>query len=467
MKQSPNNSFLSSVTAFVAIAIFAACNPSLPRPTVTIPTEYLYGENFSQDTLGIWREWWQIFGDSTLNALEEQALANNHNIEIALSRVEQARLQLSTTRATFLPSFAVGLSVDGKYDNVDKYTINYDIGPSLTWEFGMAGRLKHSLGAARAAILENEWASRGTILAVTAEVATTYFTLLQYERNLDIARRTYALRAESVALIDSMFRYGISSGVDLEQARSLMFTAAADISQYERALAQTRLTLNTLLGEPPAETDETGIGLNLLSDFIPIEIPIGLPSDLLHRRPDVMEAFQAMVGSGEKVGIARAERFPSVAMTISGGIASDRLKGLVTGMPFVWGATRSLTQPVFAFGKLKRNEEIARQAYLQSVATYQQTVLEALADVEKALVGIETGNIQTERSADLVLANGRVARMARALYDGGLADHFNLIDAERALYESQLQLINLVAQQYINYVTLFKALGGGWEIIDN
>ena len=151
MKQSPNSSFLSSVTAFVAIAIFAACNPSLPRPTVTIPTEYLYGENFSQDTLGIWREWWQIFGDSTLNALEEQALANNHNIEIALSRVEQARLQLSTTRATFLPSFAVGVSVDGKYDNVDKYTINYDIGPSLTWEFGMAGRLKHSLGAARAA----------------------------------------------------------------------------------------------------------------------------------------------------------------------------------------------------------------------------------------------------------------------------------------------------------------------------
>lgn len=326
----------------------------------------------------------------------------------------------------------------------------------------MAGRLKHSLGAARAAIMGSEWAYRGVALSITAEVATTYFTLLQYERNLEIARQTYALRSQSAALVDSMFRYGMSSGVDLEQARSLMYTAAADIAQYERALVQTRLALNVLLGEPPLETDDTGIGLNLLSDFMPIEILIGLPSDLLHRRPDVMEAFYTLVGSGEKVGIARAERFPSIAMTITGGIASDKLKGLVTGMPFVWGATRSLTQPIFSFGKLKRNEEIARQTYMQDIATYQQIVLAALADVEKALVGIDTYNRQTERYAELVLANGRVARMTRALYDSGMSDYFDLLDAERSLYDSQQQLIDLVAQQYINYVTLFKALGGGW-----
>lgn len=439
-----------------------ACTPSLQRPTLTIPAQYINGGVFSQDTLAISREWWRIFGDDYLNTLEEQALANNNDIEVAISRVEQARLQLSTTRAEFLPSFAIGLSVDGKYDNVDKYTINYNIGPSLSWEFGMAGRLKHSLGAARAAILESEWVYRGAVLALTAEVATTYFTLLQYERNLEIARQTFALRSESAALVDSMFRYGMSSGVDLAQAQSLVYTAAADISQYERALAQTRLSLNTLLGEPPIAKDESGIGLNLLSDFLPVDIPIGLPSDLLHRRPDVMEAFYTLVGSGEKVGIARAERFPSVAMTITGGIASDKLKGLVTGMPFVWGATRTLTQPLFAFGKLKRNEEIAHKAYRQSIATYRQTVLAALADVEQALVSIETCNVQTERYAELVSANSRVARMTRALYDGGISDSFDLLDAERSLYDSQQQLIDLVAQQYINYVTLFKALGGGW-----
>ena len=446
----------------VVMGVFVACNPSLPKPSVTIPAQYIYGDNFSQDTLGIDREWWRIFGDDYLNALESQALSNNCEIEVALSRVEQARLQLEITRSEFLPSFVAGVSVDGEYDNVDKYTINYEIGPSLSWEFGMAGRLKHSLGAARAAIIGSKWAYRGVVLAITAEVATTYFTLLQYERNLEIARQTYSLRSQSASLVDSMFRYGMSSGVDLEQARSLMYTAAADISQYERALAQTRLALNTLLGEPPIETDDTGVGLNLLSDFIPVDIPIGLPSDLLHRRPDVMEAFYTLVGSGEKVGIARSERFPSIAMTIKGGIASSKLKGLVTGMPFVWGATRTLTQPLFSFGKLKRNEETARQTYMQNISTYQQTILSALADVEKALVSIETYNQQTERYAELVLANGRVARMTRALYDSGMSNYFDLLDAERSLYSSQQQLIDLVAQQYINYVVLFKALGGGW-----
>ncbi len=455
---------LKLTLSFVVVVLLTAvaCNPRLARPTLDIPARYLYGDDFSQDTLSIDRAWWRIFNDERLNNLEATALANNNNVEIALSRVEQSRMQLISTRAQLLPSFAVGVSVSGEYDNVEKYTVNYKLGPSLTWEFGMGGRLKHTLGAARAAILGSEWACRGVILSLTAEVATTYFTLLQYERNLAIARQTYALRRESVALTDSLFRYGMSSGSDLEQAKSLMFTAAADISQYERAVRQTQLSLNTLLGEPPLETDDEGVGMNLLTDFMPVDIPIGLPSDLLHRRPDVMEAYYALVESGERVGIARAERFPSVSMTLSGGIASDRLKGLVTGMPFVWDGVRTLTQPLFAFGQLKRNEDIARESYLQSVATYRQTMLEALADVEKVLVAISTLNVQTERYAELVLANGNVARMTRALYNSGMLNYFDLLDSERALYESQLQLIDLVAQQYINYVTLFKALGGGW-----
>jgi murein DD-endopeptidase MepM/ murein hydrolase activator NlpD len=150
------------------MGVFVACNPSLPKPSVTIPAQYIYGDNFSQDTLGIDREWWRIFGDDYLNALESQALSNNCEIEVALSRVEQARLQLEITRSEFLPSFVAGVSVDGEYDNVDKYTINYEIGPSLSWEFGMAGRLKHSLGAARAAIIGSKWAYRGVVLAITA-----------------------------------------------------------------------------------------------------------------------------------------------------------------------------------------------------------------------------------------------------------------------------------------------------------
>ena len=462
MKQSPKSRFLAIVAAVSALSGVVGCNPRLPRPSIAIPARYIFGENFSQDTLDVGVEWWRIFGDDELNALEQRALENNNNVEIALSRIEQAHLHLAVVRSGFLPSFDFDVSVDGDYDNVDKYTVNYKIAPSMSWEFGVAGRLKHSLGAARAAILESEWACRGTMLSLTAEVATTYFTLLQYERTLEIARQSFVLRSESVALVDSMFRYGMSSGLALEQARSLMFTAAADMAQYERAVKQTRLALNTLLSDPPVERDDTGLGLNLLTDFMPIDIPIGLPSDLLHRRPDVMEAYYALVASGEKVGIARAERFPSFAMTLTGGIAADKFKELFSGMPFVWGATRVMTQPLFSFGKLKRNEAIARKSYLQSIAAYRQTMLEALSEVEQALVAVESYNAQTERYAELVLANSSAAQMTRALYDSGLSNYFDVLDAERTLYDSQQQLIALVAQQYINYVTLFKALGGGF-----
>ena len=462
MKRSGRYKLLSAVAVVILALGFAGCNPRLPHPTVDIPARYIFGDAFSQDTLDIGVEWWRIFGDEYLNALEKRALANNNNVEIALSRIEQAHLQLSVTRSEFLPSFDFGVSVSGEYNNVEKYTVKYQIGPSMSWEFGMGGKLKHSLGAARAAILGSEWACRGTMLSLAAEVATTYFTLLQYERTLEIARRAYLLRSESAALVDSMFRYGFSSGLDLEQAKSLVFAAAADMAQYERAVKQSRLALNTLLGDPPSEIDDTGLGVNLLTDFIPVDIPIGLPSDLLHRRPDVMEAYYALVESGEKVGVARAERFPNFGMTLSGGIASEQLKRLFTGMPFVWGASRTLTQPLFAFGKLKRNEEIARKTYRQSIATYRQTMLEALAEVEKALVAVDTFNSQTERYAELVMANSNTARMTRALYDSGLSDYFDVLDSERTLYSSQQQLIALVAQQYINYVTLFKALGGGW-----
>lgn len=455
---------LKIVLAMVAVTtlVVVACNPQLARPVVEIPTRYVYGENFTQDTLAIGERWWQVFGDDTLNALEEQALLHNNDIEVALARVEQARKQLTVARAELLPSLQLGLSVEGEWSHTEKYQLDYSVEPSLAWEFGVAGRLKHTTGAAKAAITQSEWALRGVKLSVAAEVATGYFTLLQYERNLEIARQTYIVRRESVALVDSMFRHGMSSGLDLEQARSLMYTAAADIAQYERALCQSRLALNTLLGEPPHEVDDRDIGLNLLNDFIPIDIPIGLPSDLLHRRPDVMEAFYALVEAGERVGIARAERFPSFSMTLAGGVASDKLKGLFHGVPFVWSGARSLTQPLYSFGRLKRNEEAAREAYNQSIFTYRQTVLEALAEVEKALVGIESYNAQTERYAELVLTNLDIAHKTRALYEGGLEDYFSLLDAERTLYDSQMQLVEIVVQQYVNYVTLFKALGGGF-----
>ena len=299
-------------------------------------------------------------------------------------------------------------------------------------------------------------------LSLAAEVATTYFTLLEYERDLAIARRSCTLRRESAALIDSMFRYGMSDGVALEQARSLVYTAEADIPQYERAVKQTRLSLDILLGETPQAADSTGAGLRLLVDRHPADIPVGLPSELLKRRPDIMEARYDMLQAAAEAGVARGARFPSIALTAKGGIASNSIKGLTAANPWAWDALGSLTQPLFAFGKLRRSELAAMERYTQAAKTYEQTVLTAFADVEKALVAIATYRGQAERYCELVVSNDRIATMTQALYRSGLSDYLDVIDAQRSLYQSQMGLVNLVAQQYINYVNLCKALGGGW-----
>ena len=235
----------------VALAALTACNPRLYPPQVETPDNYLYAGLFRQDSLAGSEEWWHVFRDPTLDSLISQALANNRDLAVAYSRVEEADRQIAVARAGFLPSFGVGVSAEGDYNAETKIVQKYAVEPQMTWEVSLFGALRNSTRAARAELLSSQWALRGVMLSLTAEVATTYFQLLGYRRNLRIAERSYALRRESAALIDSMYRHGMANGVALQQARSLVYTAAADIPTYRRAVAQMQLTLCTLLGENP------------------------------------------------------------------------------------------------------------------------------------------------------------------------------------------------------------------------
>ena len=449
------------LTLIFALAC-AACTPRFYPPKVDVPDGYLYGEGFPRDTAALASDWWRLFGDTVLDNLVQRALENNRDVAVAASRVEEARQNLGVVRAQFLPQVGIGVTAEGEYTPQTKIVQTYAVEPSLSWEIALFGQLRNAKRAARAQIASSEWALRGVRLSLAAEVATTYFTLLEYERDLAIARRSCTLRRESAALIDSMFRYGMSDGVALEQARSLVYTAEADIPQYERAVKQTRLSLDILLGETPQAADSTGSGLRLLADRHPADIPVGLPSELLKRRPDIMEARYNMLQAAANAGVARGARFPSIALTAKGGIASNSIKGLTAANPWAWDALGSLTQPLFAFGKLRRSELAAMERYTQAAKSYEQTVLTAFADVEKALVAIATYRTQAERSCELVVSNDRIATMTQALYRSGLSDYLDVIDAQRSLYQSQMELVNIVAQQYINYVNLCKALGGGW-----
>ena len=371
-------------------------------------------------------------------------------------------------RAQYLPQIGIGASAEGEYTPETKIVQSYAVEPTLSWELSLFGALRNAKRVAKAEIASTEWALAGVRLSLAAEVATTYFTLLEYERDLSIARQTLRLRRESAALIDSMFRYGMSDGVALEQARSLVYTAEADIPQYSRAVEQTWLSMGILLGETPSRVQLSGAGQRLLTDYLPAEIPVGLPSELLKRRPDIREAHFNMLRAAAQAGQARSARFPSISLTAKGGVASSSIKGLTAANPWAWDALGSVAEPIFGFGKLRNAERAAMAAYTQSAKSYEQTVLTAFADVEKALVAITTYRDQTGRTGELLLSNDRVATMTRALYRSGLSDYLDVIDAERSLYQTQMELVNLVAQQYINYVTLCKALGGGWnDTIEN
>ena len=449
-------------TLGACIALLAACTPKLYDADVKVPDDYLFAAEFPRDSARLPLDWWELFGDTTLNRLEEHALGNNRNLAAAVSRVLEARAALATARAPYLPSLGATVGAGADYSGDAGTRQNYGIEPSVSWEVPLFGTLRNADREAKAALYASEWGYRGVMLALTADIATTYFTLLRYTRDLQIARQSHALRLESAALVDSLNRYGMADGVALEQARSLVHQAAADIPQYQRAVEQSRLALCVLLGEAPSRFDGLVFDDTLLEEERHPEIPVGLPSELLERRPDVMEAAYEMERAAAGVGLARSKRFPSITLPASGGAVSSSLAGIADGSGWVWSAAGSLLQPIFSFGKLRRQEEIARERYYQSMFAYEETALEAFADVEKALLDVATYRTQRANYARLLQANTEIATMTRALYRSGMSAYLDVIDAERSMYQSQMEYVNLTAQQYISYVSLFKALGGGW-----
>ncbi len=456
---------MNRIPYILLVVIFVSCNPRLSAPQLATHKEYIFGGGFSNDSIRLDNDWWRMFGDTTLNRLISRAIEQNKNIEIAASRIEEARHNLVVTRSTYLPSISGVISAEGKYESTtDNIAQSYKILPQASWEIPLFGSLRHATKGAKAAINYEVWQYRGVRLALEAEVATAYFTLLQYRQDLSIAKRSSELRREMVTLIDSLYHYGYASGVNLEQAQSLLYTAEADIPMYEKAIAQSLLSLATLTGDNPATLINVGVegSKAITNDYRPYDISIGVPSDILHRRPDLMSAYYTMQQSAANVGLARSARLPSVTLTLFGGTATDKVSQLFSSKGWVADAMASIAQPIFNFGGLRRRELAAREAYKQSLLAYEQCYIDALSDVESALVSITSSREELLRYAGLVKSYRNIAIMTYSLYRNGLSGYLDVIDAERSLYTSQMQFENLVAQQYINYINLCKALGGGY-----
>ncbi len=451
---------------YILLAILAvtSCNPRLSAPQLVTQKEYIFSSGFSNDSIRLDNDWWKMFGDTTLNRLVTRAIAQNKNIEIAASRIEEARHNLVVTRSTYWPSISGTISAEGKYEGTtDMIAQIYKIIPQASWELPLFSSLRHATKGAKAAIDYEVWQYRGVRLALEAEVATTYFTLLQYRQDLSIAKHSSELRREMVSLVDSLYCYGFASGVNLEQARSLLYTAEADIPLYEKAITQTLLSLATLTGDNPETLLNIGADGSkaITNDYRPYDISVGVPSDIIHRRPDVMSAYYMVQQSAAAVGLARSARAPSITISLYGGTATDKISKLFSSKGWIADALASLAQPIYNFGGLRRKELAARETYKQSLLAYEQSYIDALSDVENALVAITSSREELLRYAGLVKSYRNIAIMTYSLYRNGLSDYLDVIDAERSLYSSQMQFENLVAQQYINYINLCKALGGG------
>ena len=447
-------------TVTLLLLFLVGCNPHLHPVSIDIPQSYLYTDR--RDSVNIPYNWWEMFGDTTLNRLVTTALATNNDLQAAASRIEEARAKEKVLRAQFLPQFALGRSagLSGKDRDIEQ---QYDIEPTASWEIPLFGSLKSATAEAEANIDYALWQCRGVELSLAAQVATTYYTLLQYQRDLEIARQSSKLRAQTAKLVDSLFVRGMASGVNREQAYSLLYTSLADIPLYERAVAQTLLQLDILLGQKPMLDSSLGEGAPFVADYMPIDIPAGVPSELLYRRPDIMSSYANMCSAAAAAKSARIARLPTFALTGDGGVVSDDISKLTSSTSLVWNLLLSLSQPIFAFGSLKGAERAAVEQYNQAAAEFRQSFIAALADVENALVSISTYRTEIERYRELVASNRAIAEKNRALYLNGLNAYLDVIDAERTLYDSQMSFSNMIAAQYINYINLCKALGGNFE----
>ncbi len=446
---------------FLTLVLALGCSPLVQQPDVQLPTEYKFSVNNNIYNCPRDIEWWRELNNPHIDTIIMLALRNNRDLCSAVSRVEAARNYISTANSEFIPS--VGLLVEAEGDRTNGYTTKeYSVAPTIKWELSLFGERRNSRWGAQSDYLAQEWGVRATILSLTTEVAKTLYTLAQYEQSYTLALRSLKLRRQATALIDSMHYYGMRDGIALEQARSLVYSAQSEVTKYQRAVESTRLALNTLLGITSADSYHLPSYHDLLDGKLPPEIAAGLPSELLERRPDIMESYYNMYSAAAKVGVARAARFPSISLTAEGGLITSTLKDLSNAKPLGWSLLGSVTQPLFNFGALKRRERITQSNYAAQLYQYEDCVISAFNDVERALLTISTLRSELSANRSLVSANNKIAHTTNSIYMSGMGDYLSVVDAERELYASQIEYINLLAQQYISHLELIKALGGGF-----
>jgi multidrug efflux system outer membrane protein len=461
---------IGSIVAVLASACLSACavGPKYHRPTVQTPTTFrdLAADSQLQAQTSSYADlrWWQVFHDPKLQELIRTALKQNYDLQIATERINAARAQLAVTRSSLFPQLQGNANFSGGKEGNFQSKFNFlTLTGDAVFQLDFFGRLRRANEASRAELLATEAARQTVVLTLVSDIAADYFTLLQLDLQLKITRQTVSTQTDSVKLTGLRLEHGVATKLDVLQAQQVLDTANAQIPDLERQIAEQENAISILIGAYPQDLPR---GSPLVEQTLPPEVPPGLPSSIIERRPDIREAEQILVAANAEVGVAKAEFFPQIALTGSGGGTfgrSSAFSSLMKTQLGIWSYGAQVSQPIFTGGALSGNLRLAKSQNQQALIAYRQTIQRAFGDVSDALIGYDKFHQVRVRQQDTVADLEESVRLSTIRYRGGTTTYLEVLDGQRSLFSAELTLAGARGDEYRSLVQLYRALGGGWQ----
>jgi outer membrane protein, multidrug efflux system len=464
-----------------AAALVSACavGPDYHKPSAETPPAWQPVEPWHEAAPGdavLKGNWWELFQDPQLNPLVEQALGSNQNLRVAAARLQQAQDQLTIARSALFPSLDLSASAArskssanrplSAYSSPNQSTVQNDfgIGPSVSYELDLFGRVRREVEGARASAEQAQADFENTRLVLMATLVTNYFSLRELDAEIEVVRHSLDLERDALNFVSSRHDLGFATGLDLAQQQAVLDASGTQLELLQNQRAQVEHAIATLIGTPaPSFTLAAAAAPTPLP-----ALPVGLPSDLLQRRPDVASAERAMAAANARIGVAKAAYFPSIELAPGLGVPalgweSNALASLFTAPSRLWSIGLSASQTLFDAGKTRAQVRFADADYTAAVASYRQTVLTAMEEVENGITGLSSLERAGMQASASVRSAQRAYDIANDRYKGGVDTYLDVITAQQTLLTNQRQAVQIQGQQFATAVFLVKALGGGWQ----
>jgi len=473
MIRHPNLARLSSLSAaLVAAGLLAGCNvgPKYTRPQYTAPPTFRGADEaaISSDAKGSLgdEQWAAVYQEPELQELIRKALTNNYDLRIAAQHILEQQAQVKITRSQQFPTISLGGTGIGATlpsslgTQIGSPLVDGSFNLSAAWTPDFWGQYRKQTEAARAQLLAQTWAQRAVRLTLVQQIATSYLQIRALDRELEITKQTLKVRQDSVDLTKTLESGGSVPLSDVRQAEQLLYAATSEIPQLEQQIQQQENAIALLLGENPGPIRHTDP--NALTPP-PQNLPTGLPSQLLERRPDIQQAEATLIAANAQIGVARAQFFPSLSISASGGVGGDSLSSIFDPAGKTIYGIGSLAQPLFEGGKLRGQLQLSEETKKEMVLSYQKTIAGAFRDVSNALIALDKQHAYREQQEKLVAAAQDATRLARIRYEHGATGYLEVLTTDSNLFQAQLNLVAAQQGEALTIVQLYGALGGGWQ----